>query len=102
MAATRHNKLAGQWLRSARESGRRKRSGAQFAKALSEALETTVNTGALYAWEAGTRTVPAAVLVAAAQITKRPIAFDEQTKKDFVDEIFEEMVQRFRDRGLDL
>lgn len=103
MAATQHNKLAGTWLRQARESGgKRKRSAPQFVKALSAALGTTVNTGALYAWEGGTRTVPAAVLLAAAEITHRPIALDAAAKTGLIDELFEELLKRFRARGLDL
>jgi transcriptional regulator with XRE-family HTH domain len=104
MASTQHNKAAGAWLRQARES--EKRSAAQFSEALTSALGTPISTGALYAWEGGTRTVPAAALLAAAQITHLPIALDAAAKKGLVDELADELLERLiarlKDRGLDL
>lgn len=100
LAETALNKQAGEWLRAVRKE--RKRSGPRFADALSDVLRIKVSPGALYAWEGGTRTVPAAVLLAASQITSRPIATNEGAKQTLTDEVAEAILARLRARGLDV
>jgi transcriptional regulator with XRE-family HTH domain len=100
MAASPLNKEAGNWLREARKE--RKRSAPKFAGALSDLLKTPVTAGALYAYETGTRTVPAAVMLAAARLTRVPIELDEAAKKSLADEISEDVFRRLREKGLDV
>jgi len=96
MARTAYNKRAGEWLRAVRG---KKRSAARFAGALTLILETPVTPGALYAYESGTRTVPAAVLLAASQISGQPIALSEAAKKTLIDELLEELERRQGQEG---
>lgn len=100
MAASPLNKEAGAWLRDARKE--RKRSGPKFAGALSDLLKTPISAGALYAYETGTRTVPAAVMLAAARLTRVPIALDATAKRSLADELVEEVLRRLREKGLDV
>jgi len=93
LARTALNKQAGEWLRAVRG---KKRSGTRFAANLSLVLETPIAPATLYAWESGTRTVPAAVLLAASRLTGQPVALDPDSKKSLIDEIAEELERRQR------
>jgi hypothetical protein len=96
MARTAYNKRAGEWLRTVRG---KKRSAARFAGALSLVLETPVAPGALYSYENGTRQVPAAVLLAASEITGQAIAMDPAARKRLIDEVADELERRSKERG---
>jgi hypothetical protein len=95
MAGTAHNKRAGEWLRKARVD--RKRSGPRFAAQLASALQIPFKVGALYSYEAGTRAVPAAVLIAASEITGIPITADQAQKQTLVAEIAAEVLRQMNE-----
>ena len=96
MARTAYNKRAGEWLREVRG---KKRSAARFAGALSLVLETAVTPSALYSYETGARQVPAAVLLAASEITGQAIAMDPLARKRLIDEVADELERRAKARG---
>jgi hypothetical protein len=99
IAATALNKEAGGWLRRVREERKpRAWSAPQFATLLSDRLKIIVTAGALYSWETGTRTVPAAVMLAAAEVTARPIAMDGGARKLLIDELLDELERRRQER----
>jgi hypothetical protein len=98
MARTALNKQAGDWLRAVREDEKRKRSAAAFVRELEEILKTPIAIGTLYGWERGDRTVPAAVLLAASEITARPVALDPDARKRLIDELLDELEGRRRER----
>ena len=99
IAGTTLNKEAGRWLRRVRtERKPRAWSGPKFADALSGVLKITVTAGALYTWETGTRTVPAAVLLAASDITAQPVAMDGGARKRLIDELLDEFDRRRLER----
>lgn len=99
IADTAFNKEAGKWLRRVREERKpRAWSATKFAALLSDRLKIIVTPGALYSWELGTRTVPAAVMLAAAEITARPIAMDSDARKLLIDELLDELERRRQER----
>lgn len=99
LAETDLNLEAGKWLRRARNERKpRAWSGPQFADALSNRLRITVTAGALYAWETGKRTVPGAIMLAASEITARPIALDDGARGRLIDELLDEMERRRQKR----
>jgi hypothetical protein len=101
IARTALNKQAGEWLRATRETSRSPRAE-QFARALEAILVTPIAVGTLYSWERGDRTVPAAALLAASQLTGEPIALSESARKalrvEIADEVLAEVLRQVRER----